>query len=185
MAGRIVDTTAAAKLSTRQYGAAVFAELGFKSGTLRVHSGANGQVLSWQGFDWYGAGEMGTLSAIDEDDQLQAGSVELGLSGLDATVVSAALNEDYLGRPAKLWFAVLDEEHKLIGEPIGPFSYTMDIMDGVVGPTSAVKLTAQNKLADWARPKERRYTDTDQQQEFPGDLGLEFVSQMVDKELEW
>ena len=43
----------------------------------------------------------------------------------------------------------------------------------------------ESRLADWERPRVSRYTDADQQQRFPGDLGCRFAPQMVEKELVW
>lgn len=185
MAGRAIDSATAAALDTRNYALAALVELDFASGMLRLHSGPVGHVISWNGHEWLGTGSLGSISTIEESDELAAGAVEFSMSGIDTSMVAAALNEDYLDRPARIWLCIMDADHQLVGEPVGPFSHTMDVMEGVVGSTATLNLTAVNRLADWARPRLRRYTDEDQQAEFPGDLGMEFVSQMVDKELVW
>ena len=59
-------------------------------------------------------------------------------------------------------------------------------MQILLGSTqSEVLLTAENRLADWDRPRIRRYNDADQQSEYPGDLGMQFAEQMVNKTILW
>jgi hypothetical protein len=61
----------------------------------------------------------------------------------------------------------------------------MDTCDLEIGETATITLTIQNRLADWERPRLRRYTDEDQQSVYDGDLGLQFVAQMAEKTIYW
>lgn len=62
----------------------------------------------------------------------------------------------------------------------------MDVMMIDEGPeTSAITVTAESELADLKRPRVRRYTHEDQQQLYPGDMGFEFVSGVMDLEIGW
>ena len=58
-------------------------------------------------------------------------------------------------------------------------------MDVQLGKTATVQLSIQSRLVDWDKARIRRYTNEDQQNFFSGDKGLEFVSQMVEKDLVW
>nr|VFK58169.1 MAG: hypothetical protein BECKUNK1418G_GA0071005_100230 [Candidatus Kentron sp. UNK]VFK68291.1 MAG: hypothetical protein BECKUNK1418H_GA0071006_100130 [Candidatus Kentron sp. UNK] len=164
----------------------VFAELHFESGVLRLHSGARGMEYRWGGKEWLGVGMLGEISTISETAELEATDLDLTLSGIDPTMLATALGEGYYDRDASLWLAFLDTDYQITGEPVGPFLYSMDTMEGEIGEIAKVKLRAVSPLARWESPSIRRYTDADQQEEFPGDKGFEYVSQMAaGKELEW
>ena len=53
------------------------------------------------------------------------------------------------------------------------------------GETATISISVESRLVDWERPRVHRYTNADQQIAYPGDKGLEFVAQMVEKELVW
>ena len=59
----------------------------------------------------------------------------------------------------------------------------MTISDG--GDTATIKLTAESRLIDLDRSRERRFTSEDQKIEFPDDKGLEYVDDLQDKEIVW
>jgi hypothetical protein len=46
-------------------------------------------------------------------------------------------------------------------------------------------MTAENKLVDFRRPREVRYTHQEQQNLYPADLGLEFVNAIQEKQIYW
>jgi hypothetical protein len=46
-------------------------------------------------------------------------------------------------------------------------------------------MTAENKLVDFRRPREVRYTHEEQQNLFSTDLGLEFVNAIQEKQIYW
>ncbi|MBL3601305.1 MAG: hypothetical protein JMN25_15810 [gamma proteobacterium endosymbiont of Lamellibrachia anaximandri] len=181
--GRDLHTDTQAQLATRHIPLLAFVEMEFGSGVLRLHSGAGNIV--WNGQTWVGAGALGEISAIQESDELQSMDLQLALSGISPALMATAMSEEYHNRPARLWLAILDSHYQIQGDPIGPFVGTMDTMDGELGEEGKIVVTVKNRLADWERPRARRYTNEDQQAEFPGDLGMEFVSQMVEIELIW
>jgi hypothetical protein len=61
----------------------------------------------------------------------------------------------------------------------------MDQMSIDLGETAAVTVRLENRMADWERPRVRRYTDEDQQRAYPGDLGFQFLTATVDKDIVW
>ena len=159
--------------------------LDFASGYVSVHS-AVGSIV-WGSNTYVGVGTLGEVETIDEGSELQAYGVRMRLRGIPNNVISIALNESYQGRDAKIWLAALDQQsYALISDPVLVFSGRMDNMQIQLGPESAeVTLSAENRLVDWDRPRSRRYNDADQQAEYPGDLGFQFVEQMINKTLFW
>ncbi len=182
MTRNLNPTTESATLAAN-YRELLLVELDFASGTVYAHSG--GGNFTWAGHTYLGVGRLGKVSEIEETEALQANAIKIELSGVDPANVSISLNEEYQGRPARVYIAYLDENYALLGDPVGPFSGQMDTMDGELGKLSTLTLTVESRLVDWMRARIRRWTDADQQAEYPGDKGLEYVSQMAEKELVW
>ncbi len=161
------------------------AELDFQSGFLRLHSGAGDKVLF--GNTYKGIGGFGRITAIEEKAELGATLVELSISGLDNTSnnVTIALTENYRNRPATVYLAFIDSNGKIVDDPTILFRGFMDNAVIVQGKELSVTVRINSIMADWDRAKVSRYTNEEQQDRFPGDRGLEFVPQMVEKEIKW
>lgn len=145
-----------------------------------------GYNFSWNGFTWIGAGTLGEISAIGESVDLQAQGVSLSLAGIDPSLISTALSEQYQGKPCQIWFCPLNPNNgQLIGNPMRIFSGRIDTMDIEAGETATITLSAEGKLIDFFRPRVARYTDAEQQLRFPGDLGLQYVNSLQDAQVIW
>ena len=53
------------------------------------------------------------------------------------------------------------------------------------GQSADITMTAENRLVDFKRAREVRYTHEEQTALFPGDLGLEFVTAIQEKAIYW
>ena len=51
--------------------------------------------------------------------------------------------------------------------------------------TSTIELSIENKLIDLERPRTARFTSAYQKSVYAGDLGLDFVEDLQDKEIFW
>jgi len=163
---------------------AFFAFLDLDSGPVRVWTGYGNFVLD--GDTYAGVGTFGNISPISESTGVRANGIELSLSGIPAEVVSLVLSEPYRGRPVSLKMAVLDASLAVIADAVEVFAGRIDTMSlNDSGETSVVTIAAESRLIDLERPRETRYTDEEQQRLFPGDLGLEYVAGLQDKELPW
>ena len=161
-----------------------FIELAFASGTARLCNAA--YSFNWNSHTWLGAGRVLGISPVEEGADLQAYGVSMRLSGVPADLVSIALAEHYQGRTAKIWAAPLDSSYTVISDPVLVFNGRMDVMPiKMEGASATIELSVESRLIDWERPRVRRYNDADQQAEYPGDLGLQYVEQMVSKDLIW
>lgn len=159
-------------------------DLDFPSGLVAVHSAVGS--ITYGSVTYVGLGTLGEVEDIEEGGELQAYGVKMRLKGVPNEVISIALNEECQGRDARIFVAVLNHDMSLVDAPILTFSGRMDNMQILLGATqSEVLLTAENRLADWDRPRIRRYNDADQQSEYPGDLGMQFAEQMVNKTILW
>ena len=161
----------------------VLVELDFSSGFLRATNAS--YSVDWNGYSWLGLGRLGRVDVIEEGGSLEAFGVKLTLSGVPAEQVSIALGEHYQGRACRIWAAPLSSEYRVLADPVQCFSGRMDTMQLVMGTQAEITVNAESRLADLERPRVRRYNDADQQAEYPGDLGFQFVEQMVEKQLLW
>ena len=190
----------------------IFVEMLFDAGPVRLWSGLGN--LIWDGKEWLGGGELLSVSDVPETSAVQADGVSVTLSGIPEENISLALNEHYQGRACNLWFGLLGVDQggeleteaggllegpvgvwrddtgtrgQLVGDPVMIFRGRMDLMpiedDGA--DTVSITITAENRLLDLERANERRYTDADQQIDFPGDKGLSEVNDAAEKEILW
>lgn len=154
----------------------------FDSGVIRFWTGYG--ELTYDSEIYTGAGDLIQMNRVDETQSLTANNVSFELSGIPSSLVSIALAEDYQGRVIKAWFGVLDDDFSLIADPYQIFSGYMDTMqiedDGV---NSKIRVNCESELLILKESKERRYTPEDQKQDYPSDLGLDFVPLIQDIEL--
>jgi len=162
----------------------VLVEMNFDSGTIRCCNAA--YSFNWNGYEWFGVGQLGSISSVQEGHELQMYGCTLTLSGLDPAIVSLALTtEEFQGRVATIWLAPLSDSYALLADPIVIFEGRMDIMPIRLGKTADISLNIESKLIDWERARVRRYNNEDQQSEYPSDLSMQYVEQMTEKELIW
>lgn len=187
----------------------IFVEAEFDSGTTRMWSGIGDLV--WDTKTWTGGGSLLNVSSIEESTEVKAIGTRVGLSGIPSELLSIALQEDYQGRTLRVYlgafevdYAFLTQENgsyilkedsdfisvftdqDIIAEPVIIFSGRMDIMTiGEAGNTSSIEVTVENRLIDFERTRERRYTSEDQKIDYPTDKGFEFVSSIQDTEIVW
>jgi hypothetical protein len=163
----------------------MIAKIGTSGADLNVWTGIGD--LSFEAETYSGVGNFGGVSAVQETSQLQATGVTFSLSGVPSSLISTALGSMRYGRPANLWFGLIDTTTGLLVDaPYKIFSGLTDVPDIDEGPeTSVVSITAENRLIDLERPRVRRYTHEDQQIDHPGDLGFEYVTSLQEAEILW
>lgn len=183
MTGRSLTTATANALAAGQVRGVVFVEMDFSSGFLRLTNSA--QDIAWNGYTWYGKGRLGAIDAIGEGATLEARGLRFAASGIDPSHVAVALGTQYQGRSCKVWFAPLDGGYTPVADPAMVFNGRMDTMDVELGATATITVSAESRLADWDRPRVRRYNSEDQSITDPTDRGFEFVPQMVEKPIRW
>ena len=179
-------------------------ELNFISDTLRFWTGVG--TLVYEGVSYVGAGNLLNISSVEETSEIAAKGARLTLSGIPSETLSLALSEPYQGRTCTISFGLFSKGNllqenssyilledggriSLETQEIGLteiFSGYMDQMNINEGAeTSDVELLVENKLIDLERQRIARYTSSYQKTRFPGDLGLDFVESLQDKDVVW
>lgn len=61
----------------------------------------------------------------------------------------------------------------------------MDQLTYQLGQTAALRLTGESRLADWMRPRVRRYNNADHQALHPGDKFFEHTEKQIEQVYRW
>jgi len=183
-AGRSLSASMVTEVTTAQLAPVLLASLSFST-PVYLWSGYGNLV--YNSTTYLGLGTLGTISPLEETTDLAARGLTLRLSGVPTANVSLALTENYQGRECSIMFGALSPTAgTLIASPVTVFAGRMDVMQiSDDGNTAEITMTAESKLMDFKRPREIRYTDEEQQQLFPGDVGLEFVNDIQEKAIYW
>jgi len=163
---------------------AMMVEFELDSGISRMWTGVGTKKID--GKEWYGVGDLASISAIEETLELKAAGISISLSGVSSEWLSVALSEPYQGRTVNIYYCLFDENWKQKMDSYFLWSGELDVFSIDEGEkTSVITVTAESILIDLELPRVRRYTDADQQSEYPGDKGLEFITAIQDNEVQW
>lgn len=178
-------TNVANALATSYVSMVTFAKLEFPNGTVYLHNSIG--TFTWGGNDWLGVGDLGTISEIEEGIDVSPYKLTLALSGLDAAISGAALTQDYYNQPVTVYLGVLDANDVLLADPTIVWQGVMDQMDLSVGAESGdvIQLTCESELARFDKASNRKYTDSQQQNDFASDVAFEFMAQIEGAKIRW
>lgn len=161
-----------------------FVEMDFSSGFVRVWSGYG--EFTWDAKTWSGVGHLGEIEPLSEGIDFVANGASLKLSGIPSDLISVALGEYYQGRAATIYLGLLDSAGAIIADPVPIYAANMDTMEiNEDGETSTIIVRIESQAISLKRSREWRYTHEDQQIDYPGDLGFEYVAGLQDKEVLW
>jgi len=163
---------------------ALFVEINFVSGPVYVWTGIYSIV--WNGHTWVGVGALGSISTIEEGSTVEAKGITVSLSGIQADLLTDILQEFQVGLPAIVYLGFFDDTLTLIPDPIISWAGRTDqpTID-VDGSTATISINCENQLVEMNVAVDRRYTNEDQQLDFPGDRGMEFVNSIQDARIFW
>jgi hypothetical protein len=95
----------------------------FDSGTLRFWNGYS--TLTFNGNDYTGAGNLLNITSSAETEELKANGITVGLSGIDSTIISLALNQPVAGRNIDIKMGFLS------GDPQEILNYNITVSSGL------------------------------------------------------
>lgn len=125
-------------------------DLAFDSGNIRLWTGYGDKTINSQTYT--GSGNLLTIDGLEEVSDLSARGTTLTLSGLDTTIVTYALTEEYQGRLVTIYWGVGTNTV----EVFSGYMDKMTIQDA--GDSAAISLTVESRLIALERPNVRRYT---------------------------
>jgi hypothetical protein len=143
--------------------------------------------LDWNGNTYLSLGHVLGFSDITETGDIEISPVQISLSGIDQAYVALALRSQIVQQPVLIYKAVLDNEHRLLADPVLIFKGRMDgavISEDPDAGTSTVSVTAWPAFAEITVKRGRFTTDPMEQALFPGDTIFAFASD-APKDLFW
>jgi len=158
-------------------------DLDFDSGNMRFWTGYGDKTINSQTYT--GTGNLLTIDGLEEVSDLSARGTTLTLNGLDSTIVSYALTEEYQGRLVTIYWGVGSETV----EVFSGFMDKMTIQDS--GETSTISLTVESRLVVLERSSVRRYTRESHaavrtSKSLSGsDTFFDWTTQLQDKQIVW
>jgi hypothetical protein len=181
---RSMTPAAEAALTAQDLRPVLFFEGAFPTASVRFWTGLT--AIDWNGETWIGAGNLIGISAVEEGTEVAATGLTVSMAGVPTTLVSAVIADAEQGLPGRIWIGFLDPADGLIIDPVQVFAGRLDVPQIADGAeTCVITITYESRLIDLNRPREFRYTHESQQVLYPGDLGLEYVAGLQDKEIAW
>lgn len=156
----------------------------FDDGMLYLWTGIG--TLNWDGQNWIGAGELLGVSDLPDSASLEAQKITLQLRGVVYENLALALDQVTQGSPVKIWLGFIGQDGNLIADPFLAYTGAMDVPEiSESGKTIDIGISIEGRIAQLARKKERRRTHEDQQIDYPGDMGLEYITGLQDMQVVW
>lgn len=125
-------------------------DLDFDSGNMRLWTGYGDKTINSQTYT--GTGNLLTIDGLEEVSDLSARGTTLTLNGLDSTIVSYALTEEYQGRLVTIYWGVGSNTVEIFRG----YMDKMTIQDSAESAT--ISLTVESRLIALERANVRRYT---------------------------
>lgn len=163
-----------------------FVEFDFLSATQRLSN--SNLTVSWGGYEWTGLGNLGGVSAIEEEDGIDAKSLTFTLNAaIPANIaLSAGDVREYRGRAVRMYMCPLDEQFRLVGEPIICWRGFMDIMSiGIEEDNSAIALKCETSAYSLKRKPALRMNAPQQKKKYPTDTGFDYLNGLISEPQTW
>lgn len=159
-------------------------ELLFDSGDLRFWTGYGDITANSE--TWTGSGTVISFSTANEATDLSANGMSITMTGLDASIISIMLSENYRGRLAKVYLGALGANNLPVSDLYQIFAGRMDVMAlQENGETANITISVENVLIDLERPRSRKLTNEEQLKRYPGDNSLKNVASLQDRQIAW
>lgn len=158
-------------------------DLAFDSGNMRLWTGYGAKTINSQTYT--GTGNLLTIDGLEEASDLSARGTTLTLSGLDSTIVTYALTEEYQGRLVTIYWGVGSETV----EVFSGYMDKMTIQDA--GDNATISLSVESRLITLERANVRRYTSESHAgvrtaKGLTGaDTFFDWVTKLQDKQIVW
>lgn len=170
-----------------------FLEINYSGSTLEWSTAS--ADLTWNSTTWTAIGGAITIDPLPESTGVNDQGASLTLSGVDQTIVSALLGNNFRGRNVNIWLVHLDDTVSIIGSPIRMFRGFQNSNWQIEetrshGDNKTVRVTTniQSRLVDKKNPQgiqQNKNAHQNAHSDFSSDLFFEFIQNLPDKNLDW
>jgi len=148
-----------------------------------IHSGIG--TITYDSNDYVGVGDFGSIGDAKELEDASPHSLTLTLSAIDASLAAEALDSGNYGDVVTIYIGYRQDDGTLVDDPWVLWRGTYENASITHGENSSISVTVRHDLAILEEKDGSRFTDEDQQQNFAGDEGFEFVYAMGNMKLVW
>lgn len=187
---RNLSPAVSAAIAAPQKTLALFLEIVFTNETLYLWGGVGNTSSAGPAWDpgatfpygqvFTGVGWLGRIESVPQNSELTAENMTLQLSGIPPDLLGDVINTVRLTGTAQLWVGFF-LNGVLEPDPVQLWLGATDVptlSDGA--ETCAIAITVENALLSLNSSSNRRFTTLDQQLDYPGDTGFDYVSAMQD-----
>ena len=164
--------------------------LAFSGGTLFLTTAPHDIVFSGDTYTAVG-GHLG-FDSVNESGDLTGQGVRITLDGVDQTVISPLLAQNYIGRTAKVYQAHMDSAGVLVVDPVLLFEGLLnssfrvtESRDPDAGGTVVVTTTIISPLVSFRQQRGIRATLASHQHHFNGDTFFKHISTISSRKVFW
>ena len=184
MSTRQIDTKTAIKLAEDQQNIVFAIKAEFDTDDILLNTSIGDLVID--GDTYEGAGQLLSISEIEDSNDLKSAGVTFSITGMDQQVLSYALTENYQNRPITLLMAFISGGTDQVSASIVLYKGRMVQMNISDDPNGAsISLQTENRLMDLRRPSNYRYTKESQASLYAGDNSLNEVAKIQDMKINW
>lgn len=143
-------------------------------------------TIAYGGETWSAIGSLGQIDTVGEGTDGSATGVKATLYQIPSEFRDDIADQAVRGCLYELYVGALDPSYR---EVVGFKNIwkgrldTYEIVDA--GETITVTAGGESRMRDQRRPAIKRFTDWWQQRRYPGDLGFQYVSRMVEVPILW
>ena len=180
-----INTAGKTALAAGHVQVIIAAELDIDTGVyIRVHTGFGDKTID--GNTYNGIGDLGKISAVEQTGKAVPSGITLELNGVDPNLLAQVFNYHYQGRPAKIILVILNTNDYTTIDEHTIFKGKIDTMDVQSGETGIVKVKVENRLVDWMRSDNSRYTQEDYERNTGQTDGFyKQLAEVVNKQIEF
>lgn len=199
MTSRSIDSGIVSDIEADYVFDIVFLELLFDTDPVRIHNDIGSLAANGRNADgsssgltlWQGLGDLGQVDTIEQGELLSPFAVSATLSIAKegtGSILEEINTQDWRNRPANMYIGTRSYATGLLTTtnifPI--FQGKIDSFETTDGEAvSLATVQLESSLREFRRASLLRFSNATQQRRYPGDLGMEYVAQMVNNTVRW
>lgn len=152
---------------------------------LLAHTGVGEIIINNEVY--YGLGQLGKISTIEDDNTTSPSNLELSVTGLDPTLVNEVLTKRNNNKSVKIFWVVFDENEVVVDAVLLFSGKTTEHVYNYDRSNVSISVKVADRLVDWSRKASNRYTDESHKSD-PNSIGdrfFRYVTQMAERPIYW
>ena len=179
---RTIDSGTMRAMTKHDYKPVVLVEIITPSLDIRLTSNMQDVIYNT---NTYTAGILGGISTIPETSDLNDAQISLMLSGVDPAIKAGVVASDFINSSITVRVQFFSDDWISSGDGLLYFTGSAASQNIASGSSSEITISCKSLIASLSRPRSERYSDQEQQAQHPGDLGMQFASELASRDIIW